>query len=178
MHTRRATTGSAGARDPYSRLRQVLSKVKNGQLIAEAVRRQYDMLITADRKMQKRERISTLPLRIVVLSRPHWDSVREKIGAIQDAIDKAQPGQFTRVEAGPTPPQRGITFREEEQGRFTVEEQLGRRGRSRTLLSNTTLADAMKWLTATGRTTEEEAPKWERNILNDVERQRRRERGR
>lgn len=155
-----------------------LSGVQNGQLIAEAVRRQYDVLITADRKMRKQREISTLPLRIVILSRPNWNSVQEKIGAIRDAIHKARPGEFTRVEASPTPPQRHITFREQERGRFAVEERLGSGGRSRTILSHSKLRDAIEWLAATGRITEEQIPKWERNIVDDLERQRKRNRER
>ena len=46
-----------------------VSDLENGDLIDEAVRRGYDLLVTADRPMQKQEEIKGKPLRVVVLTR-------------------------------------------------------------------------------------------------------------
>lgn len=43
--------------------------LENGELIDEAVRRGYDLLVTADRRMRKQQEIEGKPLRVVVLTR-------------------------------------------------------------------------------------------------------------
>ena len=47
-----------------------MGSLKNGDLIDEAVRRGYDLLVTADRRMRKQQEIRGKPIRVVVLTRP------------------------------------------------------------------------------------------------------------
>ena len=74
-----------------------LHEVKNGELIRAAVDRGFDVLITADKRMRKQEAISGLPLRVVVLTRPYWPSVRTHAEKIRRAVREAEPGRFTTV---------------------------------------------------------------------------------
>ena len=71
--------------------------LENGELIDEAVRRGYDLLVTADRRMQKQQEIEGKPLRVVVLTRPDWLKAEKQIREIRQAI--AHGGPWT-VHAG------------------------------------------------------------------------------
>ena len=72
-----------------------LHEVRNGELIkaTEAGQMRFDVLITAD----KRKTISGLPLRVVVLTRPYWPSVKTHAERIRRAVEEAEPGRFTTV---------------------------------------------------------------------------------
>ena len=79
-----------------------LHEVRNGELIKAAVDRGFDVLITADKRMRKQERISGLPLRVVVLTRPYWPSVKPHAERIRRAVEGAEPGRFTTVRTART----------------------------------------------------------------------------
>ena len=85
-----------------------MGKLGNGDLIDEAVRRGYDLLLTADRRMQKQQDIEGKPLRVVVLTRPDVAKATKQTNEIREAIATAKPGQFTRVIAPRTQPQRQV----------------------------------------------------------------------
>ena len=110
-----------------------MADLENGKLIEEAVKRGYDLLVTADRRMQEQQEIEGKPLRVVVLTRPEWDKAKSQIKEIRQAIATAEPGQFTRVIAPRTQPQAQLSFKERDDGLFDITETLGSRGRSRTL---------------------------------------------
>ena len=79
-----------------------LHEVRNGELIKAAVDRGFDVLITADKRMRKQETISGLPLRVVVLTRPYWPSVKTHAERIRRAVEEAEPGRFTTVRTAQT----------------------------------------------------------------------------
>ena len=60
------------------------------------------LLITADKRMRKQETISGLPLRVVVLTRPYWPSVKTHAERIRRAVEGAEPGRFTTVRTAQT----------------------------------------------------------------------------
>ena len=105
--------------------------IENGQLIDEAVRRGYDLLVTADRRMQKQQDISGKPLRVVILTRPDWIRAKRQISEIRHAIATAEPGEFTRVVAARTKRQPQVTckgeplqgFRQSHAGRRPTEDE-------------------------------------------------------
>ena len=99
-----------------------VSDLENGDLIDEAVRRGYDLLVTADRRMQKQEEIKGKPLRVVVLTRPDWSKVEKQIHEVREAIATAEPGKFTRVIARKTEPQPRLKFEERDDGLFDLTE--------------------------------------------------------
>ena len=76
-----------------------VSDLENGDLIDEAVRRGYDLLVTADRRMQKQEEIKGKPLRVVVLTRPDWSKV-EKQKASHDQRHDCGPRRSRRWQCG------------------------------------------------------------------------------
>ena len=97
-----------------------MADLENGKLIEEAVKRGYDLLVTADRRMQKQQEIDGKPLRVVVLTRPEWDKAKSQIKEIRQAIATAETGQFTRVIAPRTQPQAQLSFKERDDGLFHI----------------------------------------------------------
>ena len=81
---------------------RIYTKSRNGELIKAAVDRGFDVLITADKRMRKQETISGLPLRVVVLTRPYWPSVKTHAERIRKAVEGAEPGRFTTVRTAQT----------------------------------------------------------------------------
>ena len=152
--------------------------LENGELIDEAVRRGYDLLVTADRRMRKQQEIEGKPLRVVVLTRPDWLKAEKQIREIRQAIATAEPGQFTRVIAPKTQPQPQVRFDERDDGLFDITETLGSRGRSRTLRAAVTIRAGLEWLADAKRIAKHEVPQWERSLLSDLKRERERGRGR
>ena len=152
--------------------------LENGELIDEAVRRGYDLLVTADRRMRKQQEIEGKPLRVVVLTRPDWLKAEKQIREIRQAIATAEPGQFTRVIAQKTQPQPQVRFDERDDGLFDITETLGSRGRSRTLRAAVTIRAGLEWLADAKRIAKHEVPQWERSLLSDLKRERERGRGR
>ena len=144
--------------------------LENGELIDEAVRRGYDLLVTADRRMQKQQEIEGKRLRVVVLTRPDWLKAKKQINEIRRAIATAEPGKFTRVLAPRTQPHTQVRFKERDDGLFDITETLGSRGQSRTLRSAVTMRAGLEWLADTKRIAKHEIPRWERNLLSDLKR--------
>ena len=81
-----------------------LDRVRNGELIKTAVDKGFEVLITADKRMRKKEAISGLPIRVVVLTRPYWRTVKTQVRKIQKAVREAEPGRFTTVQRSAQPP--------------------------------------------------------------------------
>lgn len=155
-----------------------MGSLKNGDLIDEAVRRGYDLLVTADRRMRKQQEIRGKPIRVVVLTRPDRLKAQNQIREIRQAIATAKPGEFTRVIAPRTQPQPHVTFDARNDGLFNITETRGSPGRSKTLRAAVTIREGLEWLADAKRIAKHEIPQWERNLLNDLKRARERGRGR
>jgi hypothetical protein len=70
----------------------------NGDLLAEAERAGFDVLVTADKNMRCQQNLSSRRLALVVLSTPQWPVVRlhgEKIAAV---VNAATPGSYAEIE--------------------------------------------------------------------------------
>lgn len=155
-----------------------VSDLENGDLIDEAVRRGYDLLVTADRRMQKQQQIEGKPLRVVVLTRPDWSKVERQIREVQEAIATAEPGKFTRVKVRRTEPQRRLEFEKRDDGLFDVTETSGNPRQKRTLQRGVTMRAGLEWLVAAKLVTKNDVPKLERKLLEELERARSRGQGR
>ena len=155
-----------------------VSDLENGDLIDEAVRRGYDLLVTADRRMQKQEEIKGKPLRVVVLTRPDWSKVEKQIHEVREAIATAEPGKFTRVIARKTEPQPRLKFEERDDGLFDLTETRGNRHRKRTLQRGVTIRAGLEWLADAKLIPKDDVPQRERDLLEDLKRRRSRGQGR
>lgn len=71
--------------------------LSNGELLDEAERAGFDVLLTADKNMRYQQTLRGRRIVLVVLSTPRWPVVRLHIGRIADAINAATPGSYTEV---------------------------------------------------------------------------------
>jgi len=71
--------------------------LSNGDLLAEAERAGFDVLLTADKNMRYQQNLRGRRIAIVVLSTPQWPVVRLHIERIAAAINAAAPGSYVEV---------------------------------------------------------------------------------
>jgi hypothetical protein len=70
----------------------------NGDLLAEAERAGFDVLLTADKNMPYQQNLTGRRIALVVLSTPQWPLVRLHIEKIAAAVNAATPGSYAEVE--------------------------------------------------------------------------------
>jgi hypothetical protein len=70
----------------------------NGNLLAEAERAGFDVLLTADKNMRYQQNLARRRIALVVLSTPQWPLVRLHMERIAAAVNAATPGSYTEVE--------------------------------------------------------------------------------
>jgi hypothetical protein len=73
-------------------------KLTNGDLLAEAERSGFDVLLTADKNMSYQQNLSGRRIALVVLSTPQWPRVKLHLDKIAAAVNACTPGSFTEVE--------------------------------------------------------------------------------
>ena len=73
-------------------------RLSNGELLAEAERAGFDVLLTADKNMRYQQNLRGRRIALVVLSTPQWPVVRLHIGRIAAALNAATPGSYTEVD--------------------------------------------------------------------------------
>ncbi|HEY0795376.1 MAG TPA: hypothetical protein VGD64_06305 [Acidisarcina sp.] len=71
--------------------------LSNGNLLAEAERAGFDLLLTADKNMRYQQNLSGRRIALIVLSTPQWPVVRSNIDKIAAAVDAATPGSYAEV---------------------------------------------------------------------------------
>jgi hypothetical protein len=69
----------------------------NGDLLAEAERAGFDVLLTADRNMRHQQNLRGRRIALVVLSTPQWPVVRLHVARIAAAVSAATPGSYIDV---------------------------------------------------------------------------------
>jgi len=70
----------------------------NGELLAEAEKAGFDVLLTADKNMRYQQNLTTRRMALVVLRTPQWLAVRAHLEAIAAAVNVATPGSYAQVE--------------------------------------------------------------------------------
>jgi hypothetical protein len=73
-------------------------KLSNGDLLAEAERAGFEILLTADQNMRYQQNLAGRRLALVVLSSPQWPRVRLYIDRVTSAVNAATPGSYTEVD--------------------------------------------------------------------------------
>jgi predicted nuclease of predicted toxin-antitoxin system len=69
----------------------------NGDLLAEAERAGFDVLLTADKNMRHQQNLTGRKIALVVLSTPQWPLVRLHTEKIAAAVNAATPGSYAEV---------------------------------------------------------------------------------
>ena len=72
-------------------------RLSNGDLLDEAERAGFDVLLTADKNMRYQQNLTGRKIAIVVLSTPQWPVVRLHIERIAAALNAAAPGTYVEV---------------------------------------------------------------------------------
>ena len=72
--------------------------LSNGDLLTEAERAGFDLLLTADKNMRHQQNLRGRRIALVVLSTPRWPVVRLHVEKIAAAIDAATPGSYAEVD--------------------------------------------------------------------------------
>ncbi len=70
----------------------------NGDLLAEAERAGFDVLLTADKNMRYQQNLTGRKIALVVLSTPQWPLVRLHLERIAATVIPATPGSYFEVD--------------------------------------------------------------------------------
>jgi hypothetical protein len=70
----------------------------NGDLLTEAERAGFEVLLTADKNMRYQQNLTGRRIALVVLSTPQWPLVRLHTERIAEAVNSATPGSYVEVE--------------------------------------------------------------------------------
>lgn len=70
----------------------------NGDLLAEAERAGFDVLLTADKNTRYQQNLTGRRIALVVLGSPQWPLVQLHAARISSAVNAATPGSYTFVE--------------------------------------------------------------------------------
>jgi hypothetical protein len=68
--------------------------LSNGELLAEAERAGFDVLLTADKNIRYQQNLSGRTVAIVVLSTPQWPLARLHTAKVVAAVNAATPGSY------------------------------------------------------------------------------------
>jgi hypothetical protein len=72
-------------------------RLSNGDLLAEAEKAGFDVLLTADKNMRYQQNLKGRRIALVVLSTPRWPVLRLHVDKIAAAIGAAIPGNYIEV---------------------------------------------------------------------------------
>ena len=73
-------------------------RLENGDLLTEAERAGFELLLTADNNMRYQQNLTGRRIAIVVLSTPQWPRVRRHVVRVAAIVSNATPGSYTEVE--------------------------------------------------------------------------------
>jgi len=75
------------------------ARIKNGDLLANAERDGYEVLITADQSMRYQQDVAHRQIAVIVLLSNRWPRVQMRIEDIRNALETVEPGEFREVPA-------------------------------------------------------------------------------
>jgi hypothetical protein len=73
-------------------------RLSNGDLLAEAERAGFDLLLTADNNMRYQQNLTNRKIALVVLSTPQWPRVQLHVEKIAAILNAAKPGTYAEIE--------------------------------------------------------------------------------
>jgi hypothetical protein len=73
-------------------------RLTNGDLLSEAERAGFDLLLTADNNMRYQQNLTGRRIALVVLSTPQWPRVQLHVEKIMAVLNSAKPGSYTEIE--------------------------------------------------------------------------------
>ena len=73
-------------------------RLSNGDLLVEAERAGFEVLVTADKNMRYQQNLKGRKIALVVLGTPRWPTLRMHVDLVAAAVNAATPGTYTEVE--------------------------------------------------------------------------------
>ena len=73
-------------------------RLSNGDLLAEAERAGFDLLLTADNNMRYQQNLTGRRIALVVLSTPQWPRVQLHVDKITAVLNSVKPGSYAEIE--------------------------------------------------------------------------------
>ena len=74
------------------------STLKNGDLLASAEAKGFEVLVTTDTNLQYQQNLSHRKIAIIVLNTTSWPRIKSHLYAVQNAIQNVKPNAFLEVE--------------------------------------------------------------------------------
>jgi hypothetical protein len=74
------------------------STLRNGELLREAERDGYEVLVTTDGNLRYQQNLLDRRLAVVVLLSTSWPRIQRSVQAVIDAIGAAGPGSYTEID--------------------------------------------------------------------------------
>jgi hypothetical protein len=78
-------------------------RLTNGDLLAEAERAGFDVMITADRNLRYQQNLVGRMIALIELSTSHWETIRDNFSMVNAAVAGATVGSYTVIGL-PRPP--------------------------------------------------------------------------
>jgi hypothetical protein len=72
--------------------------LKNGDLLASAEAKGFEVLVTTDANLQYQQNLSHRKIAIIVLNTTSWPRIKSLLYAVQNAIQNVKPNAFLEVE--------------------------------------------------------------------------------
>jgi len=73
------------------------SQLQNGELLSEAEKRGYEVLITTDRNLKHQQNLSDRKIAVVVLLSTSWPRIQQQVDAIQAAVRSLTIGDYVEI---------------------------------------------------------------------------------
>jgi hypothetical protein len=73
-------------------------RLSNGDLLAEAERAGFDLLLTADNNMRYQQNLTGRKIALVVLSTPQWPRVQLHVDKIMAVLNSVTPGSYAEID--------------------------------------------------------------------------------
>jgi hypothetical protein len=73
------------------------SRLKNGELLAAAEARGFEVLLTTDTRLRYQQNLAARSIAVVVLGTTSWPRIRLASEIVRAAVDGAKPGTYAEV---------------------------------------------------------------------------------
>lgn len=73
-------------------------RLANGELLTQAERAGFDLLLTTDKRMRYQQNLTGRTIAIIVLGNGQWPELRPHVQLVVDAVNAATPGSYTEVD--------------------------------------------------------------------------------
>jgi hypothetical protein len=73
-------------------------RLSNGDLLAEAEKAGFEMLITADKNIRYQQNLAGRKITLIILGNAQWPILRQHVELVIAAVNSAKPGGYAEVE--------------------------------------------------------------------------------